>query len=87
MPGTLLERHKLGHLPFTVDKEVSGDTQLMDFTVEGMFVRIQAVGEQRPDPRATELARGEADVVDDQEGDILSRAVIAIGRGRFTNRL
>lgn len=87
MPSPLFEGHKLDYLSFPVNQEMGRDAQLMDFTVEGMLVGIQAVGEQLPDTRAAELARGKADIVNDKEGDLLSRAVIAIGRGRFTNRL
>jgi len=80
MPGPPIEGDELGQAPITLDQQVGGDLQPLNRGEKGVAPGLQPVGEQLRDMAATKLARGQADVVDHQQGDLSPGAIVAVGR-------
>ena len=84
MPGAPMKGHVLHHLAIAPDQQMGRDAQRVDFAEIGMGRRIQRVGEQAIDVVTAELARWQADAVDDQQTDLRPvRSGVLIGRGHL----
>ncbi len=79
MPGAPDTRDELDQLAISAYQEVTGNLGALNLAVVRMGTRVEVVGEQFDDAGAAELARRQADVVNDQELDVrASRPVIAV---------
>lgn len=58
---------ELGDGAVAFDEEMRGNRQVADLLEIGMFVRVQAILEERLDLAGAELSRRQADIVDDQQ--------------------
>ncbi len=65
MPCAQRARHELQYLTVASHQKVSGDAQREDFTVVGVLFWIERVGEELFNAATAELARREADGVND----------------------
>ena len=82
MPGPLPTWHELDQAAVAPDEEMGRNFQVPDFGIVRVCPCVEAIGEQRDDAVAVILAWRQADVVDDDEADIVwLRSRIAIGRG------
>lgn len=79
MPGTSGTRDKLDQFAIAAYQEVAGNLEALNLAVVWVGTRVEAVGKQFDDAGATELARRQADVVNNQELDGRAcRPVIAV---------
>lgn len=67
MPGAVVTGDELGDGAVAFDEEMRGNRQVADLLEIGMFVRVQAILEERLDLAGAELSRRQADIVDDQQ--------------------
>lgn len=58
---------ELGDGAVAFDEEMRGNRQVADLLEIGMFVRVQAILEERLDLTGAELSRRQADIVDNQQ--------------------
>lgn len=72
MPGTGMKRHILDDLTIAAYQDMGRDPQLVYALEVGMVGRLELVGKQLADIGATELTRGQADVVDHHQADRLT---------------
>ena len=69
MPGTVMQRHELRHRAVTLDEQVRRHSQVVDAGKIRVFIRGQAVLEELLHLARAETGRGQADVVDHQQGN------------------
>jgi len=87
MPRPLGEWHELYELSIAPDKQMGRDFEASDLVEVLMTVPVQRVGKQLFDFRTTELARRQADAVQDNEISVhASRARILVGAGTLPRR-
>jgi hypothetical protein len=67
VPGARLKGHVLHDAAIAPDERMRRDALPRDVAKEGMRIRIQSAGKEPIDPRSAELARRQADAVDDDE--------------------
>lgn len=70
MPGPLLTRDVLQQLAMTANEEVRGDTQAADGLEIRVGAGIELSKKEVVDPRSAEVARRQADIMNDQEVDL-----------------
>jgi len=87
MPCPFGEWHELYELSIAPDKQMGRDFQAPDLAEVLVTVPVQRIGKQSFDFRATELARRQADAVQDDEINIHTRgARILVGAGTLPRR-
>ncbi len=80
MPGSHGKGHELDEFTITSNQQVRGNLQAANSGEVGMRIPVQRIGEQGLDLRAAEIARRQADTVDDQQfGNSPVRPVITVG--------
>lgn len=67
MPCAPVQRDKLQNFPFAFDQEMRRDPDALDFAKIRMSVRVEPVEEKILNPRAAELFRWQADIVNYQQ--------------------
>lgn len=81
MPGALAEWHVLHDGPGSPDQQMTGNLECRDLAKIGMRIRIELIGEQVINPRTTELARRQRNIVhDDELGPAIMRPLVAVWR-------
>lgn len=85
MPGTPLAGYKLQQAAIAPDKEMRGDPELMDFSVIGVGLGIELVGEQPDNAVAAIVLWRQADVVDDYQRNLAIRRAMVLVR-RFNKK-
>ena len=79
MPGAPDTRDELDQLAISAYQEVTGNLEALNLAVVRVGTRVEMVGEQVDDAGTAELARRQADVVNDQQLDVrAARPVIAV---------
>lgn len=87
MPGASLKRHKLNQLTITPNQQVRGNLHSFNLPEIGMGCAIKTIREERFNIGPTELARWQADSMDDDEFRLASlRTLILIGRRALCRR-
>ena len=88
MPGTLVQWHELDKLAIATYQDMSGNLQILDFTIIRMVIGIQGVAEKLLDSGPTKSSWWETDRMYDQ--DIYRRpfrTCITIGRSHIRRAL
>jgi len=81
MPGASLAGYKLQQATIAPDKKMRGDPELMDFSVIGVGLWIELVGEQLDNAIAAILLWWQADIVYDYQRNLaIRRAIVLVGR-------
>ena len=78
MPGPLTARNKLGQAAVTLDQKVRRHTHFGNAGEIGMHLSGQLILEEPLHPSTPKFARWQADVMDHQQGDLISRAAVAV---------
>ena len=79
MPGAIKTRDKLSDFAVTFNQKMRTDRELLDAFKVGMFSEVELILEKLLHFPRTELTRRQADVVDNQQGDLALRARIEVG--------
>ena len=82
MPGAASGVDEAQQLAVAADEVVGGDAQVLDGRVVGVCGGVEGVGEELLDTGAAELIGGEADGVDDDQADGLSRGALVVVGGQ-----
>ena len=80
MPGALGKGHILDDFPVTTDQQMTGYLQMRDFGKVRMRIRLQGIGKEPVNFRATVATRWQTDAVYDDERDLTAvGALIKVG--------
>ena len=81
MPGAGMERHKLGYAAIALDQQVGRYLQFAQLRKIRVGATVQLIAEKLLHRTGAKLARGQADIVDQQQVDNrICRAFVIVGR-------